>query len=269
MRKRLGMQRTKNLLRVGLLFALRSVRVRLALGLSLLVTLMLLSFAFLAIRIETRPSFPLFPVAASNAMTLGPGVFVVLALTVDVFRRDRREGVWNYYRSRGVRFNEYARTRMLGAFVLTFLAVFAAPLLLGMVGLLFAPNARLSMAMLGTFVGVTLFSLSYAALLVALAWAAFAPRPFAKGYVMVLLVMVLPEIVAPYVSGWLPEGWVDLLTVRTLLASFRASLLPGGWDVHVMAKHVLALGVLTSAFLSWAYLEQAKFGEHPKRWDGA
>lgn len=91
-----------------------------------------------------------------------------------------------------------------------------------------------------------------------LAFAALGGRSRAGGYVGLLALLVVPELLEPWTRSLVPHGWRDLLSVPSALASLRESLMPPAFDAPRLARSAAALALFALACFAIVRAEIAR-----------
>jgi|HubBroStandDraft_1064217.scaffolds.fasta_scaffold29762_2 hypothetical protein len=154
------------------------------------------------------------PVLAAHAIAWGAGVTVAFGGALQAIRRDRLEGVVALARARGAGAADYVRGRVGGLVTVLAVSVGGGTLAAGIAATSAAhpalPAAR------STF-GAMAYALAFAATLGPVALAALGARSRGGGYAVLLAVVVLPELIAPWTSALLPHGWFELTSIPAAL----------------------------------------------------
>jgi hypothetical protein len=174
-----------------------------------------------AIAGRERPWIAEVPAIASTAIAWGAGVMVAFAAALRALHNDREEGVLALARARGVSPMGYVGARVGGVVAVLALAVGGAVLVAGIAVTAVArpslPAARSSLAAL-------IYALAFAATLGPVAMAALGARTRAGGYFTLLLVLALPELLAPWTAELLPPGWHELTSIPAALEALRRAI---------------------------------------------
>jgi hypothetical protein len=221
--------------------------VKLALGLAALTALgFILAAIALARGADARPPLAELAAATSSAMAWGAGVLVAFAAAGQALRRDRTSGVRSLARLRGASITAYARGRVLGLALLLAAVVAGGTLAAGLVAVLAAARVGAAALAFQGLVASLAYALAFAFVLAPLSLAALGARARGEGYVGLLLLLVLPELLASWTSGLVPRGWGDLLSVPSALAALRASLMPSVAGAINVARFARAACVLAA-----------------------
>lgn len=253
--------RRRDLFALGLFLARSRLSVVLALIFALMTTLVLAGFgAFAAAR--GRPLAASFPGVSSEILAWGPGILIAFSAALHALKRDREDGIYALVMGRGV---------SVGSFVVARAAALAA-LLAGAVTLgtvavmvftwLRADSGSLAAAsLLSGFAGI-IHGLGFGMVMAPVTLATLGARSRGGGYLALLLVLVLPELLR-LAAFDLPREWSEVLSIPACLATIRSALSAGGAEGggHVeFARALSALIVLgvASAVATAAAIYQAE-----------
>ena len=235
--------RAREVVRVGAALARRGRMVRVALGIAAITVLGALVLALkLAVHGEAAPLGELCAMSAA-ALAWGAGVLIAFAASAQALRRDRTSGVRALLRARGASSVAYIGGRVGGLALLLAIVVGGGTLIVGLAGILLASRIGAAGRVLQATIASLAYSLAFAATLGPLAMAALGARSRAGGYVWLLVLLVLPEMLMPWTGDALPAPWREVASVPTALGAFRGALMPPGidWGRFVRAAFVLAL----------------------------
>ncbi len=193
-------------------------------------------------------SFEEVPSLTAGALAWGAGVLLAFAVSVQALKRDREAGITALLRARGAPLGGYLWTRVGGLTGLLVIVVAGGTLLVGVVATLLATRAGIAMRTLQGTLAAVVYAFAFALTLGPLAMAALGPRSRAGGYGWLLVVLVLPEVLAPMTRALLPYGYGDLTSIPGALTSLRTALMPPGVDGWraMRALFMLALVVALS-----------------------
>jgi hypothetical protein len=186
------------------------------------------------------------PMVASSAIAWSAGLLLAFGAALRAVRRDREEGVVALVRARGASVAAYVRGRVGGLVVMLALAVGGATLVAGLGAVSVArpslPAARASIAAMA-------YALAFAATLGPVAMAALGARTRSGGYLTLVAVLVVPELLAPATSALLPRGWHELTSIPAALAAVRAGVAAPGVMGASMARALAGLAAVVAVSL--------------------
>jgi len=229
---------------LGVWLAARGALVRVSLGLAALGALVSI-VAAAAMRgtsaIQTLPSI------ASSGFAWGAGSTLAIGGALRALRYEREQGVAALVRARGVGVAAYTAGRVTGLVVVLATAVAGGTLVAGLAATAAATHhapavARSSAAALA-------FSLAFAATLGPLAMATVGGRAKRGGYFWLLVVLVLPELLAPWTRDLLPAGWSELTSIPAALEAVRAGVQTAGPALVHAARAIVGLVAVVAASL--------------------
>lgn len=181
------------------------------------------------------------PLIASSALAWGGGFLLAFAAAAHALRRDRAEGVRALFISRTTSLRGYLFGRVGGLALLIALFVAGGTLFCGLAGTAGAARVSGVPRMLhATFAGVV-FSVAFAAVVAPVAFAALGARSRIGGYLFLLAVVTLPELIVALMGSALPEPIADVLSIPGALSALRSALAPGTVDLLRAARALLAL----------------------------
>jgi hypothetical protein len=162
------------------------------------------------------------PTVASEAVAWSAGTTFAVGAALRAFDRDRDQGVLSLVLARGATAGEYVRGRVGGLVLVLAAAVGGATL----VAVLAAASAAgdLSAALRQGFAAMV-YAVAFSLTLGPVAMAALGVRSRAGGYVVLLAVLVLPELISPWTGLLLPHGWHELTSIPAMLDAVRAAAL--------------------------------------------
>jgi hypothetical protein len=185
------------------------------------------------------------PLWTAQGVAWGAGVTIAFGGALRAFRRDLDQGVLVLARARGITLARYAQGRVGGLVVLLAAAV-AGPTIVA--GLAAASLTHPALPALKATAGGLAYGLGFAATLGPVAMATLGARTMAGGYMGLLAVVALPEILAPWTARLLPRGWHELTSIPAALETLAAGI-GGGDDAVHFARALTGLAALVAASL--------------------
>ncbi len=233
---------------LGGALAARGILVKLAMALGGFVTLVAVAVAL----VRHGSAATLVPLTAAtwSALAWGAGVPVAFSASLHAFRQDRARGIRALLHARGARARDYTYGRVLGLALLLFAVVGGGTLVTGGVSLLAAATVGASGQALRALVGSLVFALAFALVMSALSLASIGGRSRGGGYLGLLVLLVVPELIERWTSALVPDEWGGLLSVPSALAALRASLTSPELDAATFVR--AACVVLAFAALCFA-----------------
>jgi hypothetical protein len=161
------------------------------------------------------------PTVTAYALTWGAGLTLAAAASIRAPYRDAETGVLALFLARGATLREYVRARIAGLMLWIALWV-GGGTLVAIAGTLAA--ARPTEAVLRSSVGALMYSLAFCAMAGPVAMATLGAQARLRGYLALLLVVVVPELAASWTERQvLPEGWSELASLPEALGALRAA----------------------------------------------
>jgi hypothetical protein len=186
------------------------------------------------------------PLLASSALAWGGGFLLAFAAAAHALRRDRTEGVRALLVSRTTSLRGYLLARVGGLALLIALCVAGGTLFCGLVGAAGAARASAVPRMLQSTLAGVVFSLAFSAVVAPVAFAALGARSRLGGYVFLIAVVMIPEMIVGMMGASLPDSVADVLSIPSALTALRTSLAPGTVDLWRAVRAIIALGVVVA-----------------------
>ena len=189
------------------------------------------------------------PILASSALAWGGGFLLAFAAAAHALRRDRTDGIRELFVARtasrgGLRGYLFARVGGLAALIA--LCVGGGTLLCGLVGMVGAARVSGVASMLQSTIAGIAFSLAFAAVVAPVAFAALGARSRLGGYLFLLAVVIIPELIIAMMGASLPASVADVLSIPSALGALRTSLAPGTVDLWRTMRALVALSFVVA-----------------------
>ena len=168
---------------------------------------------------STRGAF--LPELAPLAICWGGGVMLAFGASLRALPLDRDQGVLALVRARGASAADYVRSRVLGLVVVLAMAVGGCTAVACLAAIAAAHGGA---SVVRSSLGAVVYALLFAATLGPVAMAALGARTRAGGYLSLLAVLVVPELLAGFTARLLPRGWHELTSIPEALAAVRAAV---------------------------------------------
>jgi hypothetical protein len=200
-----------------------------------------------AIAMQGTPALTELPALASMVFAWGTGTTLAFGGALRALGQDREQGVLALAHARGVGAAAYGGGRVGGLVVVLALAVGGSTFVAGLAATAVAGNqgfvvARASIAAL-------VYALAFSVTVGPLAMAALGGRSRAGGYLTLLAVLVLPELLAPWTRALLPAGWRELTSIPAALEAVRAGVQTAGPAALHATRAVVGLVAVVAASL--------------------
>ncbi|HEY1694441.1 MAG TPA: hypothetical protein VGG39_19865 [Polyangiaceae bacterium] len=186
------------------------------------------------------------PGLATSAIAWSAGVMVAFGASLRAVHLDREEGVASLVRARGGSVGAYVAGRVGGLVVVLAASLGGASLVAGAAATSFA--RPVGPALVATLAAVA-YACTFAVTIGPLAMAALGARTRVGGYLTLLAVLALPEVLAPWTAGLLPRGWHELTSVPAALAAVRAGVASPSTMAAPMARALAALAAVVAVSL--------------------
>jgi hypothetical protein len=181
------------------------------------------------------------PLLASSALAWGGGFLLAFAAAAHALRRDRAEGIRGLFVARTTSLRGYLLARVGGLAVLIALCVAGGTLVSGLVGTAGAARTASVPRMLQATGAGVVFSIAFSAVVAPIAFAALGARSRIGGYLFLIAIVTLPEVVVGLMGSSLPDAVADVLSIPSALAALRTSLAPGTVDLWRAMRAIVAL----------------------------
>jgi hypothetical protein len=221
-----------------------------ALAIGALTTLGAVAAVFVMARRGERAPLERVPAVAASALAWGAGVLLAFAASVRVLQRDREAGITALLRARGAAVDGHLWARVGGLTLLLAAVVAGGTLATGLAATMLAARAGVALRALQGTAAAVVYALAFAGVLGPLAMAALGARSRVGGYAWLLMVLVLPELVAPMTSTMLPEGWHELTSIPGALVALRGALMPPGFDAWRAGRALVVLAIVVATCLA-------------------
>jgi len=222
---------------LGTWLAARGALATLGIGLTIVAALASIAAALVVARSDGNGAAQL-PALESSAIAWGAGAILAFGAAVHALRRDREQGILALVLLRGGTLGAYVRGRVGGVVVLLAATVGGATLVGGLAAISvahpLAPTVRSALA-------AVVYALAFAATIGPIAVATLGARTRAGGYLSLLAVLVVPELLAPWTASLLPHGWHELTSVPAALAAVRAGAAAPVEHAESLARAVAGL----------------------------
>jgi hypothetical protein len=243
--------RFSSLLALGMNLARRGILpvASIAICVSTTLALALLTWV-LARRGPDAPAYDV-PLVASGALAWGGGFLLAFASAAHALRRDRADGIRDLLMARTTTLRGYLFARIGGLAMLIAICVAGGTLFCGLVGAAGAARAASLPRMLQATGAGVVFSIAFSTIVAPVAFAALGARSRLGGYLFLIGVVMVPELIVGMLGSLVPESIADVLSIPSALAALRTSLAPGTVDLArtMRAAVALALFVGVAVFL--------------------
>jgi hypothetical protein len=186
------------------------------------------------------------PLLASSALAWGGGFLLAFAAAAHALRRDRTEGIRGLFVTRTTSLRGYLLGRVGGLAVLIAMLVAGGTLFCGLAATAAAQSAAAVPRLLhATGAGIA-FAIAFSAVVAPVAFAVLGARSRIGGYLVLIGVVMLPELIVMGMRSALPDSIADVLSIPSALTALRTSLAPGTVDLFRAARAVVALGLVVA-----------------------
>ncbi|MDB4945756.1 MAG: hypothetical protein JWP97_5290 [Labilithrix sp.] len=203
------------------------------------------------------------PLVASGALAWGGAFLLAFSVAIHALRKDRELGIRALFMTRTTSLRGYLVGRVGGLAALVTMLVGGGTLLTGLVtAVAWAGSGHVLSVLQATFAGVV-YAVAFGAVVAPVAFAALGARSRLGGYVFLLAVVTVPELLVVTLGSTLPAPIADVLSIPAALSALRGSLAPGHVELLRTLRALLALGIfvgLASALVG----RDARAVDHPE-----
>jgi hypothetical protein len=228
---------------LGLRLARRGVMPMIAIGVSAITTLIVALVAIALSGKGARAPVHDVPLIASSAIAWGGGILHAFGTSAHALRNDRRDGIRDLLVARTTSLRGYLVARVGGLAAMLALVVGGGTIVCGLVATLAAARIGAVPKTLHATLAAVVFAIAFAAVVAPVAFAALGARTRIGGYLYLIGVLVVPELISSALSGPLPDSITELLAIPSALGALRSGLAPGGVDIARALRALVALGV--------------------------
>jgi hypothetical protein len=235
----------------GVSLARRGIMSFIAIAISIVTTVVLSLFALMfAVRGGDAPVHDV-PILASSAIAWGGGFLQAFAVAAHALHRDRTEGIRQLYVARTTSLRGYVLARVGGLAAMLGIVVGGGTLLSGLIAILASTRMHAVPKTLHATLAAVVFALAFAAVVAPVAFAALGARTRVGGYLFLLGIIVLPEVLASALSGVLPIEVTEVIAIPSALGALRSSLAPGSVNGFRFVRAIVALTIVIGIALAW------------------
>lgn len=202
----------------------------------------------LAIVLAVNSDHPLVydvPLIASGALAWGGGFLHAFGSAAHALRKDRESGVRELVVTRTASLEGYLFARVGGLAMLLAITVGGGTLFASVVSIFSAIGTGTVGRTFHTTIAALAFSLAFSAVIAPLAYAAVGARSRVGGYLFLIGVVVVPEIVASGLSHVLPHALTEVLSIPSALSALRSAL-ADDFDFLRAIRALVALAAFTA-----------------------
>lgn len=207
---------------------------------------------------DAREALVFLPLLSAKAMLWGPGILTVVICSLHAWRRDREEGVADLAVRSGHAAPLYYRARtwvlagwLLGVQVLAGMLLFAV---------LVGTNASTAQVLLRGSVPAAAYAIVGSVLLALLGSVCLGPRTRPGGYLLLALLLFVPESLSRWTAGLLGQ---DMTSLPALLHAVALSLGPSQHDAARFARAALVLLLVFGLLVAWLRYASQRWSRQP------
>jgi hypothetical protein len=212
------------LLALGWALALEGTMAKLSLAVAGLIVLGGVVTAIVIARGDHPEALADVPLVASSALAWGAGTLLAFAASAHAFRRDRERGIRALVSARARSDSEYLAARVIGLARVVAAVTVVGTLVSGFAATLAARGSAVAVHVLGSTVAAVTFSVAFAAVIAPVGFATLGARSRVGGYLALVTVLVVPELLEGPLTRIMPEGWGELASIPGVLLALRSSL---------------------------------------------
>jgi hypothetical protein len=249
------------LIALGFFLARRGATAAVGLGLSVACVLGFGGLAVVFARRGKLDALPDVPLLASSALAFGVGVLVAFAVATRVLRRDEEEGIRGLLRARGVDATEYLAARITGLAMSLAAFVAGGSALVGLVATVVAHGRVIAIHTVQASLAAVIFGVAFAVTFAPVAMATLGARSRGLGYLALLSVLVMPELLHASLTRLVGASWASVCSIPGALLALRAALAPTGVDAAMLARSLVAIVAIVALALLVVRAELARARE--------
>lgn len=200
------------------------------------------------------------PSVAASALAYGGAFLHAVSAAMGALRRDRAEGVVHLFVSRAASLRSYTAARIGGLAALLAAEVGGGALVVGVVAMLASSRPEEALRVAQMSAASVAFGVAFAIVMAPVALAALGARARGAGYLFLLAILFLPELLAASARGSFPSEIVELFAIPSALDALRGSLAPGSVDLLRFVRALVALGVFTALGVAFVHRDAALLG---------
>jgi hypothetical protein len=186
------------------------------------------------------------PLVASSALAWGGGFLLAFSASANALRRDRTTGIRHLFVTRTTSMRGYLAARVGGLAVLLAGITAGGTLLVGLGSILASPKSAVALRTAQATAAGAVHGVAFALVLAPLALAALGARTRFGGYLTLLAIVVLPELVLGVLGDAVPREVAELCSVPSALGALRAGLSPGSLDPFRCLRATVAILVIAA-----------------------
>lgn len=191
----------------------------------------------------------------------GTGVLLAFGLSSRALVRDHQDGILDLFERHAFGRTAYILARTFGIACVLAAVLGAATLLSGTAIALMSFRPLESLRAVGATLGAAAYVLLFSFTMAPLALAALGGRGKAGGYVVLLFLLGIPEVIAKMTEGVLPASFHELLSFGGALSAARDSLLPYSFDIGRFLRATFVLVLVAAMGVLFLHREVARVRE--------
>jgi hypothetical protein len=203
------------------------------------------------------------PLVASSALAWGGGFLLAFAVAAHALLRDRKEGIRALFLARTTSLRGYLFGRIGGLALVVAALVGGGTLLCGLATMAAASSFSVVPRILHATLAGIAYAFAFAFVVAPVAFAALGARSRVGGYLFLIGIVTVPELIVTALGNALPASIADVLSIPSALAAFRMSLAPGSVDLLRTARALVALGLVVT-FVTFLVRRDAILVDHPE-----
>jgi hypothetical protein len=189
------------------------------------------------------------PLVASSLIAWGGGFVHAFSASASALRRDRASGIRHLFVTRTTSVRGYLVARIGGLAALLAAVIGGGTLLVGAVAILASTTSHALARTFQSTIAGFVFALAFAFVVTPIAFAALGARKRMSGYLFLLALLLVPEIIASSLTGPVPREVTELCALPSALAALRSALAPGTADAFRFVRALVALVVFAGVAL--------------------
>jgi hypothetical protein len=198
------------------------------------------------------------PILTSTSLAWLAGATLAFAAAAGSLTADATNGIRTLIVVHAGPTRAYVRGRVLGLVLLVALVVGGGTLVTGAACAALAPRPELVARTLSATAAALVYAVAFAVVIGPVAFAALGARSRVGGYLALLLVLVVPEVVEPLVAPSIPDPWNELVSLPSALGAMRAAITPPDVDLWRFSRAAAVLAFVATVAFALVQTEVAR-----------
>lgn len=182
----------------------------------------------------------------ASAIAWGGAMLHAIVASTNALRRDRAEGVVELFLARTLSLQAYVVARVGGLAVMLAAEVVGGTLLVAAVALLASARGADALVIVESLFGDVAFALAFGFVIAPIVFATLGGRSLYRGYLLLVLVLLVPELLSGKLVALVPEEIAELCAIPSALSALRSSVSPGSVEPLRALRALVALVAISA-----------------------